>query len=421
MAERTAEFIQSVREGLADLPADLTQGALDYYEEFIAEALESGISETEVLKRLGRATDVVAAIRAERFIDRAEQRPGPLGLIQASGKAFGGYAFSAGRLLLAIGPLCMVLIGGMFYITAVLSWIGALASIPVILSSITQIVPEYWTGKLSLVGTGFIAFSLLAGTGVGFWQAADWMTKLTMRWLRRLIQPRPNRKPQPVRNESEKMKPGMKILLRVCCCLFLAGVPLLFSSDLPVNCFTIWNSWVPGDLTSSTREFVPEEIRRITINTLNSRIEIEPADIAVIKLTYGQPEWMDCTLETRGGELQFTEKSAGKIPYMNFIARHEGMTVIRLEVPRRYAADAVELVSIGGHMILDLRAESIQASTGDGNIRYRSRGPGEVIRAGTQRGSIWVRGAVVGKLTFERGKSGRPVVLWSDGGKIEIE
>ena len=94
MANRLDRLMEAVRAGLADLPDEALRRALDYYREYIAEALEAGRAEDEILKRLGSADEIVALVRAEASLSRAENSPGPFRLSGAAGKVLGGLASS---------------------------------------------------------------------------------------------------------------------------------------------------------------------------------------------------------------------------------------------------------------------------------------------------------------------------------------
>lgn len=127
-------------------------------------------------------------------------------------------------------------------------------------------------------------------------------------------------------------------------------------------------------------------------------------------------------MNVRGEKLVFREESKGRLPFLDFIARHEGMTAVTIEIPRGYRARAVTLKSKGGNISVALPAGSIRAETMNGNVRFDPRGGAFTIHASTRTGRIIVRGREVDDEVYasETGR-GNTMEILSMSGAVQIE
>jgi uncharacterized membrane protein len=59
------EFLKCLREGLAGLPQEDVERAIDFYEEMIDDRMEDGLTEEEAVASLGSLEEVIAKMAAE--------------------------------------------------------------------------------------------------------------------------------------------------------------------------------------------------------------------------------------------------------------------------------------------------------------------------------------------------------------------
>ena len=96
------------------------------------------------------------------------------------------------------------------------------------------------------------------------------------------------------------------------------------------------------------------------------------------------------------------------MPFLDFVARHEGMTSVKIEVPPGYRARAMTLASKGGHITIALPAGDSKARTLTGNIRFDGCGSPFALRAVVKNGKIITGGQVAcRRLLYRRNRSGK--------------
>ncbi len=427
MTKKTVDYIQSIRAGLESLPAGPVNQALEYYEEYIADALEAGLSGDEIVAKLGSSEKIVAAIRAEVLINDTEKKPGPVRLMRASGNAFRQVADSAAKASLIMGAIIPIAVAILFYIVSVATFIGAIALTAILVYGMLQIPVIYMAEKFGTAGFALFISVLLVATGIGWWYLANSITRVTMKALRKLTQ---QTKELPIKNPALST-PNLVMPLRrfsfkkrlpVLLGIGLLGAVLLFSSGLPLRYFSIWNSMKPANLTRLQKEFEPQTVRNISVTTLNSRIVVQQGNTAGLAVSYEQPDWMSGAIEFKDDTLIFRERSNGRLPFMDFIAIHEGMTTVTIEIPEGYVFNNVSLESTGGHITTAIFAKEVRVHTFNGNIRFNSTNRMYTIKVSAPAEKIYVGGVPLepGSIIDGRLKN-RQAILESDNGTIEID
>jgi uncharacterized membrane protein len=428
MTERLADFLQSIRAGLSDMPAGAVDQELEYYQEYITDAVEAGRSDAEIREKIGNPAEIIATIRTAVMINNTEQKPGPIGLMRASRKVFDSITHSTVKASLVIGAVIPITFGIMLYLVSVLTVLGALISAALLIHGTIQIPSMYISEKVGMAGLMLATIVLMTSIGVGWWYVANLATRVTMKTLRRLMIKKRGIRITEADGKRERntaatrLGPDIKKRWFIFTGIGLVGVGLLFSSGLPLRYFSIWNSMKPSGLTELRREFNPKEIHDISVFTLNSRVEIQKANANRVVISYEQPDWMKGTIQTKDGTLIFRERSNGRLPFMDFIAIHEGMTAVKIEVPRGYFLNKVIIESTGGHESIDAPAQEIWAHTLNGNIRFRSATGLYYIQASTNQGTIFIRDVPLGTKRYNNDKrKNQLAVLESANGKIEID
>ena len=422
MGNRLDDLKLTIRGGLAGLPEEAAGRALDYYGEYIAEALEAGRSEEEILKKLGRPEEIIALVKAEASLDKAEMRPGPFRLIGATRKVFRSIVTSAARVSLLIGAAVPYTLALGLYIASGAAVLGALGAVALMIDGISGMSAGFVLEKIGAAGVAVFAAAVFAAAGLGLWLAANRITRLTLRVLRRSLKRDWERGRDAGTGQTASL--GLKKAFLICVASALLGIVLIIPSGLPMRYFSIWNSMRPGHLTAVAGIYNATDISEIEATTLNSRIVVRTgaAPSESIRVIYEKPDWMANTLALHSKRLIFREISRGMLPFLGFIARHEGMTAVMIEVPPNYAAKAVQIQSTGGHISVDLQAGSIRVKTGDGNIRFSSRGWIYNIKVYARKGSITVKGRLFDGGVYASGAGeGHIAELRSSGGKIEID
>ena len=421
MANALDELMASIRAGLAGMPGESVRQALEFYEEYFAEAVEAGRSVDETLKSLGGVKEIVAQVRAEATLSRAENGPGPLRMIGAGRQVLRGVASSAARFSLIVGASVPYTLTLGFYLLAGAALLGAAVSAVLLGYGITTMPEAFLREKIGVAGTAVFVAGFLTALGVALWRIANGISRITLRILRKGLQG--DRRPDTHAKYGRPRTVRARMAFLICGVAGLLGIGAMAYSGLPVKLFSIWNSQKPQSLAVRTWNYSPGEIREIEVATLNTGIVIEagarPRD--GIRVTYEEPEWLTGEPVVSNRKLAFREASTGMVPFMDFIARHMGMTSVKIELPRGYLARSVTLTSRGGSVSLALPAESIRAKTDSGSIHFVAGKAPYRIRASAPNGKILVQGKVQEGNVYEAGGGGNTVELSSANGMVEIQ
>lgn len=419
MADTSNDLLAILSAGLAGLPQESVRRALEYYEDYIVEALEAGRSREEIMRRLGPMEEIVAHVRAESSLNRAESSPGPLSLTGAARQTFRGLAGGAARVSLVVGATLPYALAMMLYLTAVVVLLGAFAVAALLAYEIATMPVVYLRERIGTAGLAALGASSLVATGLAFWLVANGINRVTLRALRRGL-----RRGAPKDRPSEPAKPRKRrtrITLLFCAAAALIGAVLTAFSGLPEKYFTIWNSGRPDDIVLRTWSYDPKTVEAIVVVAMNSRVSIEAGDADAIRIAYEEPPWLTGGVIANDGSLTFQETSRGMLPLLSFVARHEGMTSVRIEVPPRYLPRTITVTTIGGHVYLATPARDIRVQTITGGIRLAALGEAFHIKAFAPDRNIFIHDSRGAGKEYETGPAtGSPVELRSDGGMIEL-
>lgn len=421
MADAREELMASIRAGLEGMPAESVRQALEFYEEYFAEALEAGRSVDETLKSLGGVKEIVAQVRAEATLSRAESSPGPFRMIGAGRQVFLGIADSAARSSLIVGASIPYTLTVGFYLLAVVALLGAVVSAVLLGYGITTMPEAFIREKIGVAGAAVFVAAFLTALGFALWRIANGISRITLRVLRKGL--RRDKSPD-TRAESGRPRTGRaRMALLICGVAGLLGIGAMACSGLPMKMFSLWNGQKPESLAVRTWSYSPSEIREIEVATLNTSIVLEaaasPAD--GIRVTYEEPDWLTGEPVVSNTKLTFRETPSGIVPFMDFISGHPGMTSVRIEVPHGYLARSVTLTSRSGSVSLAFSAESIRVRTHSGSIQFVAGKAPYRIRASAPGGKILVQGKVHEGNSYEAGVGGNTAELISAEGMVEIQ
>ncbi|NLZ43940.1 MAG: DUF1700 domain-containing protein [Clostridia bacterium] len=441
MGNRLDQVMERIRAGLDGLPEDTIRRALDYYREFIAEAIEAGRSEDEILQRLGDPGEIIEQIRAEASLAEGKtstETPGPgvggpsrTGVTQKTGDTHGrissGVAHAAGKILLTLGVFPLYLLGIGLYIIAAGTFLSALAAVGLAINGILEIAPGYTWEKVGTAGIGIFVAGIFAATGLLLWMGAAEITRAGCTcfahglWRRGIRQGfERNRKPAGLQPGDGRIRKGLKIFTTAA----LIGLGIAVPTGLPLQYFLIWNSVKPA-CEVYTETYNAADIREIEVKTLNSMIIAEAgknSGDSAVRITYEEAAWMRGTFTVNGDKLVFREESRRRLPFLDFVARHEGMTAVKIEIPPGYRARAMTLTSKGGHIAITLPAGDIKARTLTGNIRFDASGGSFALRAVVKNGRIITGGRPLAGGSYTAGNRGENTIeIESTGGTVTIE
>ncbi|NOY08452.1 MAG: DUF1700 domain-containing protein [Spirochaetes bacterium] len=368
MTEKLNDYLNKIRKALHSWAPENIDDAVSYYKEFIEDALEQGLPEDQILNRLGTPEQIIKTIKAENNIRKTEGRPGPIGLLKSI------LGIPALKISIVLGGIIPIVTAYLLYILAVVSYISIAGGVLVSVYAVGQINHKYVWSVIGMIGLALITASVFAASGFLIWRIANIITRYTMKLLRRFLnKDRNTETTQPLyRTHAAGEVRKVKKVLSVFLIIFAAGVVMLIPSGLPARYFSIWNSQMPANYTEKEMHFPSAKVKTISITTLNSKIILKKTASARLAILYQQPDWMKGDIKQEGSDLSFKEKPNGRLPYMQFISRHEGMTSVLLLLPQKNNVDTLNLRTNGGTVEL---SEQISA---DYNISAAAS-PGKII------------------------------------------
>ncbi|HUX42129.1 MAG TPA: hypothetical protein VMV83_13265 [Rectinemataceae bacterium] len=343
-------FFAAAREGLENLGAEQVNDALSYYEEFAAEALEAGKTEAEVLERLGKVEDLIANLRSEASISRAETAPGPGTLTRAAHGGMGRLAGAAGRASLVSAAALPYLLAMALYVLAFACLLGVFASVTAGILAYLDVSSAFPASKVGAAGIGIIGVSVFGLLAAVLRFSADALARFTLGLMRKGL----GREGRTIQAPKPRRGGRGKALAFAAGGAFILGVALVVFSGIGTRYFSIWDSIRPAELATRSGEWKLSAIDSIAISTLNSDIAVVASSDhpGTVRAIYEEPDWMRGSFAIEGGRLEFSEVSNGRLPFLRLAAAHRGTTAIRLEVPIGWKPGRIEAVSVGGSVDL---------------------------------------------------------------------
>ncbi len=352
-----------------------------FYEEFLADAVEAGKPEAEVLARLGEPGAVAALSLAERSLREAERRPGPFRLATAARKTLGRTAPLAGRVALSLASLVPFLAGMTCYLGGFLLFLAVPAAGWVAMDDLASVVSPVPEAGVRYAGVLLAAVGLLVGAGWLLWAAGNRLGRLTVRMLRAsrgsggaagMASAATRATGAGTFAAPKERKP--RRLLRTTGALLVAavlwtGVVLLAGTGLAYDYFSLWNSMAPRSTVHAEPAFDAAGIGTIQVQGRNSRIRVVRIPGTSIRVLGDVPDWVRLFVAESDGTLVVAEQDNGRMPLFRILAIHEGVTDIEVGVPESFAVPSIRIVTQGGAVDIDVPADDLFVRTGTGPIR----------------------------------------------------
>lgn len=428
MDDRIRTFLDDIKNKLVGLPEAETKEALDYYEEYLNDALDEGKSAEELLSHLDPPEKIAAMIMAETSIRKAQSSPGLKNYSKALKYARFGITRPFSILMFSIFIFTT-------YSTALLLFLGAFASaaaacviLPGFVYEAIKIPSKYLGEILGTIGSGLFFAALCLLPAFGLFKLCRLFIRLSSGLVGRMLNK--SRKPLPDISESpaEKSK-SSNMLLKACLISIAVGLVLSLATGLPVKLFMIFNSMEPSSINTQAWEYDQADVKQISISTAHSHIRLVKGNSDKIKITYEQPDWLEPETSCTDGQLTFSEKSNGRLPLFSLVSLHENRTEVVVSLPEGFKPSALKLESRGGFVHIDSTDFNVDVKTYTGSI-YIEPGAGikqAGIIASTSTGIIQAGGEDVGTKTSKglvynvAAQSNNRIRLETSRGSIFIE
>ncbi len=258
------------------------------------------------------------------------------------------------KISIVLGGIIPIVTAYLLYILAVVSYISIAGGVLFSVYAVDQINHRYVWSIIGMIGLTLITASVFAAFGFLIWRIANIITRYTMKLLRKFLNNDRNTETMqplcrtPAAGKVRKVKKVLSVFLLI----FVAGVVMLIPSGLPGRYFSIRNSQMPSNYTEKEMHFPADKVKTISITTLNSKVILKETASGQVAILYQQPDWMKGNIKQEGSGLSFKEKPNGRLPYLQFISRHEGMTSVLLLLPQKSNVDTLNVRTNGGEIEL---------------------------------------------------------------------
>lgn len=427
MDEKVLFFIDSLKRNLEGLPEEEIWDAVNYYEEYLYDAIEAGKDPETVLSQLGSPEKLAGMIRAEASIKRAQKSPGLKNYTGVLRSAALGVttplAVLSVSLFVFISYCVVVTLFAAAFVTLAAAAVAALGMI----YEATTIPSAYLMEIIGTIGIGLFGAGVLLLPAYGLYKLGMLLIVMSSRFIGRMLKRTGNQADAAGRGAAARRLKPVKVIY-ACLILIAAGLVLSGISGLPVKYFTLFNSMKPDNINIRTAEYDPSQISKISLVTANSHINLTSNPGSKITVTYEQPDYLDYELSVSGSMLSFYEKPNGKLPLYDLAKIHESRTDLTISLPDGYEPGTTVLESTGGFINVDRPTDNLQIKTSTGKIdlNFNKHADSYNIDASTESGTIVVDGTEAGQQSKEGQQyysgsgTGKTVKVQSSRGNIYI-
>lgn len=431
MDEKIKAFLKDLSSKLDGLPDAEKSEALNYYGEYINDALDEGVFAEELLERFESPEKIASAIKAEISIKKARKNPNLKSYSRVARYVRIGITKPFTIFLFSIFIFVTYAIAVMLFLSAAAAAAAACISLIYLLYEAFSIPGQYIAEITGTISFGVFTASFLMIIAFALYGLCRFFIKLSSS-LAGLIFNK-TRKPLPVIGGENTVEydgntgsagntgnTGSAALL-ICVILMSASLVAAFASGLPLKLFMIFNSMEPVNFTMQEWKYASTEIDGIRISTAHSHIRLGKSRSDKIEISYKQADWLSHEITSSGGQLTFMEKSNGRLPLFYLVSMHENNAEFKVSLPEGYSPDNVRLESRGGFIHIDSVDFDTLANTYTGSVYVAmdSGGKPAVIKAGTESGLIWYKGEHAGEKNAEG--TTQFVIEADNGAGIEIE
>ncbi len=388
MDGRIEKYLKELEQHLAGLPELERKEAVDYYTEYVNDALDEGVSPEELLSRLDSAEKAVAAIKAETGLKNVRSNPGLKNYSKLVRYARIGFTTPLTILMFSLLIFTTYSIAILLFLGTVVSAAAGCLILPVLVNEALKIPSGYTAEIIGTIGMGIFLAGLMLLTAYGFYVLCRPIFRLSANLISNMM--KKDKSPMlstdssidtPVsggrertsgkeRTSGSKMSSGR--MLKAGLIIIAASLLLMIVTGLPIKMFMIFNSMKPGNIDVQSREFTAGDVSRINISTTHSVIRLKEGSSDKIELVYEQSDWLESDISLNNGELVFKEASNGRMPLFPLVSMHENRAELTVSLPAGCHPDNISLESRGGFIYIETVPGAVEAKTYTGSIFMES-------------------------------------------------
>lgn len=435
MDERIKKYLKELEQQLAGLPEIEQEEAMDYYTEYVNDALDEGVSPEELLSRLDPPEKTAAVIKTETSIKHFRSNPGLKNYSKLVKYARLGLTRPLTVLMFSLLIFTTYCIAILLFLGTVVSAAAACLILPALIYEALNMPSGYLAEIAGTIGMGIFASGLMLLTAYGFYVLCRPLFRLSANLISIMLKKNTGHT-FTADSDSLTFKGRKKSLHKTFNAILLiiaAGLLITVATGLPVKMFMIFNSMKPSNITMHSQEFAVSEVSKISINTVHSVIRLKEGSSDKIELKYEQSDWLEFNISLNDGELVFTEESNGRMPLFPLVTMHENRAELTVTLPAGYNPDKVALESRGGFLYIENTLVPVEAKTYTGSIFISAAGKATAaggsgsVSARTSTGLIQAEGKNVGIRTANgteyehKTENSESIVLETERGNIFFE
>lgn len=400
MDDRIRAFLDRLKLGLAGFPENEVKKAVEYYEEYINDALDEGKNVEDILARLDPPEKTAIIIKTETSIRKAQINPGLKNYSKVLKYAYYSITKPFSILLFSIFIFTTYSIALTLFLGAIACAAAVCVVLPASIYEAVRIPSQYIGEIIGTASSGIFIAALCMLPAIGFYKLCRLFIQLSSGLVGRILH-KSRKQTAMIAESEEKKNRNSGLALKICLAAILASLLITLVSGLPFRLFKIFNSMEPAGIALQSWEYDAASVKKIRIETAHTNIRLEKGNSRKIELSYGQPDWLEPVSSLSGGQLTFSEKSNGRLPFFTFVSLHENSTEVILKLPEGFAPEALELVSRGGFVYIDSTDYDVEVKTYTGNIYLEPHSGAKPagIEATTSTGAIMVNGTDAGTKT----------------------
>lgn len=377
------QFLNTLLAELDDLPVYVTENTKEYYESYFLDAKEEGLSDLDILEKLGDPASIASQIKLDYYLYQPKQTN------QVFKRLFKGVfsktALTTTKLITGIITFIFAAIFYIVQLALVISGIGVIAAIIYVLYVDYNFVMA--SNTYLIITAGLVGLSVCMLFSVFFKAISFWFRKMTVNLIR---QSDSNVK----RSKTKKFKPAILIYTII----FIVSAIFTVASPVSKDLFYIWISETPETYEVFNNTVDDESIQYINIETLQANVNIYFGDVEDIQITYEKATYMNFDYYVQDNTVYIKETSNGDIPYLEeFFSRHEGTLDLNIVLPYYNTFDVVSIHSKGSNIYIDGMNCDLEIITEASSIDIGYIGEYE-IEVYTKRGDIIHNGEYYGNI-----------------------
>lgn len=398
MDDRCRTFLNELSLKLTRLPEIEKMEALNYYEEYMNDALDEGVSLDELISRLDSPEKIAAMLLAETSIRKAQSSPGLKNYASVVKYARFNITRPLSIFLFSIIIFFTYSIAVTLFLGAVISAAAASVILPVFVYEALKMPLSSLSDIIGTIGAGVFGAGLFILTAYGFYMLCRWFIRLSTSLISRMLKKADRPKSDPGEYPYERSRIS-KQPLRAGLAIIAVGLIISLSTGLPVKQFMIYNSMKPANITVQEWSYDSKKVKTISLTTAHSHIRLKKGKSDKIEMEYEQADWLKPEISLENGKLKFAEVSNGSMPFFSLVTMHENRADLIIKLPADFSAEELKLESKGGFIHIESTEYAVEAKTYTGSIYLESEDSSAAgnIEAITSTGLIVSNGKNIGE------------------------